>query len=73
MAALGRREVTDRESSFHPNLPASSGVSLAGNLSVISTTVQPSVTLATNPLLFGSPIMGEDFITTTGFKSPTIG
>ena len=62
----------DKSYAMHPNLLVTESTSLAANLSIISSTVQPPIVLGENPMSFGSPIMGEDFITMTGVNFPRI-
>lgn len=66
MATLGRREMTKKIHVETPK-PPSIGVAVQiANLSVIPSKIQPLATLGMQPIHFGSPIMREDFITTTG-------
>ncbi len=66
MATLGTREMS-KKSSSKPSEAISIGVSgTPVNLTVGPVKVQPVSTVGFQPTSVGSPIMREDFITTTG-------
>jgi hypothetical protein len=52
-----------------PEVPPVSIAVPVVNLSVISTQIRSFTSLGTPPLFLSSPIMGDDFITTTGVKT----
>jgi hypothetical protein len=69
MATLGRREMTRKVHHDPPKVPDVGIAIQVANLSVIPSKIQPLTTFGIQPIFFGSPIMREDFITTTGFMS----
>jgi hypothetical protein len=72
MATLGRREMSKKSRPNPLEAPAVGIAVPAVNLGTIPTKVEPVTTLGIQPPVVGSPIMREDFITTTGFMLPRI-
>jgi hypothetical protein len=70
MATMGRREV---RRNLTPSQESPMGLRApAVNLISGTTIVQPVSTLEIRPSVGGSPIMREDFITTTGVMPPKL-
>lgn len=67
MATLGRRKMSKDKRPKAPISVAGAGVPV--NLIVNSIKVQPVATLGVQSSSLGTPIMREDFITSTGFST----
>jgi hypothetical protein len=70
MATVGTREV-NKKNAPKPSDTAPLGLRMLGiNLTIGAAKVQPVTTVGYQPSALGSPIMRDDFITTTGFMPP---
>jgi len=70
MATLGRREMTKKNPLNPTEVPAVDIGAPEVNLIASPSKVQPVTTLDVQPSFTGSPIMREDFITSTCFMAP---
>jgi hypothetical protein len=70
MATLGRREMTEKNRRNPPEVPAVGIGGPAVNLTASPFKVQLVTTLDIQSSSLGSPIMREDFITSTGLMAP---
>jgi hypothetical protein len=70
MATLGGRDMSKRNNPKTPQTPAVGIGTQPVNLVASPVRIQPVATLGLQPSCFGSPIMREGFITSTGFLPP---